>query len=327
MKKIISFLLVSVVLAGTIFAVINKKTYPEGLIYNYMEGSALMLTVLDADDYVIAINDKTKLLYDKKTEKMSELSQTVFDKYEQGTKFICTKGNILYYLAIDDKTGGSAIFEFNLDTLEKLKIDTRNAVSNPNAFLGTDSVLGIEQGGNDIMIVSMKDVWLNKRGRHDKNSIRDCLAQKDSENKFGVSEISKICTTDEYIFFINDLSTLYRFGYADSSFKKLSENRVTDFFITDDKVYYYSADDGNRLFLTNYDGQKKEDVTDEKFIDVHIRNGKTYGQNKSGSIFEIDGRKCVRTKVETDSSMWDTDGQNVYIFLPERGNIEKVGLF
>ncbi len=326
MKKLISVLLVLAVLVGAIFAVTNKKTYPEELIYNYMEGSALALTVLNADNYVVAVNDKTKLIYDKKTKKMCDLSQTIFDKREQGTKLICTKGNLLYYLAIDDKTGGSAIFEFNLDTLEKLKVDTRNAVSNPNAFLGTDRVLGIEQGGNDIMMVSMKDVWLSKRGRNDKNSIKDFLAQKDSENKFGVSEISKICTTDEYIFFINELSTLYRFSYVDSSFKKLAESRATDFFITDDKVYYYSADDGDRLFLTSYDGQRREDVTDEKFIDVHIRNGKAYGQTENGEIYEIDGEKYVKTNAVTDSTMWDTDGEFLYVFNPEIDEMEVINL-
>lgn len=326
MKKSVSFLIVLAVLACTVFAVMNKTTYPKELIYNYMEGSTLAITVLNADDYVVAVNGKCKMIYDKKTEKMNNLSQTVFDKQEPGTKFICTKSNLLYYLAIDDKTGGSAVFEFDLDTFEKRKVDTKNAISSLDAFLGTDEVLGIEQGGNDIMITTLKDVWLSKRGRHDKNSIKDFLAQKDIENKFGVSEISKICTTDNYIFFINELSTLYRYSYEENSLKKISSDRVTDFFITDDKVYFYSADNGDNLFLTSYVGQGKEKVSDEKFIDVHVRNGKAYGQTESGKIYEIDGEKCVKTNAETDSTMWDTDGNFLYVFDPEIDEMEVINL-
>lgn len=203
MRRIISFLLVFAVLGGSVFSAINKKDYPKELIYNYMEVSTLAITVLNADDYVIAVNGNNKLIYDKITEKTTSLSQTVFDICESGIKLICTKGNHLYYLASDEQTGGSALLEFNLDTLEKRKIDTKNAISSLDSFLGTDKVLGIEQGGNDIMITIIKDIWLSKRGRHDKDSIGKFLSQKDSENKFGVSEISKICTTDDYIFFIN----------------------------------------------------------------------------------------------------------------------------
>ena len=67
-------------------------------------------------------------------------------------------------------------------------------------------------------------------------------------------------------------------------------------------------------------------MTDEKFIDVHIRNGKAYGQTENGEIYEIDGEKYVKTNAVTDSTMWDTDGEFLYVFNPEIDEMEVINL-
>ncbi len=277
---------------------------------------------VNADDYIAINYSLKKYLYDKNTNETTMLARTVFEKDESGSGLIDAKNNILYYVAIDEVTGGSAIYAFHLDTLEKKKIDTKNEVSNYDAFLGTENVLGINAPGNDIMGIMIRDVWINERGRHDADSVGKFLSEKDTDGIYNVSDVLKICTVDDYIFFINELSSLFVYSYNDDSFKKLSDDRIIDFFITENNVYYYSADEGGKLFVTDFKGNGKKYVSDISFSDIHVRNKKVYAKSENGGIYEINNEECNIIKQNVDSAIWDIDGTNIYVFNGDTKKME-----
>lgn len=310
MKKIIAFIVIFAVLAGSIIYIINDNDYPTGLIFNYMENHLSVNT----DDYIVVNYSMKKYLYNKKAQETTILAGSVFDLDENGTNLIGAKDNTLYYIAVDDSTGGSAIYAFNLDSLDKEIIDTKNEVSNFDAFLGTEDILGIADPGLDIMSIMMSSVWINSKGRHDTDSVRAFLSEKDATGAYGVSNITKICTTDDYIFFVNELSTLYVYSYADNSFAKLADDRITDFFITENNVYYYSADKSGKLFVIDYAGKNNKYVTDITLSNLHIRNGIIYAKSESSDIYKIDDEKCDLIVQEINEDIWNSDGYNLYVF-------------
>ena len=308
MRKIIAFIVVFAVLAGSIIYIINDNDYPTGLIFNYMENHLSVNT----DDYIVVNYSMKKYLYNKKTKETTILAGSVFDLDENGTNLIGAKDNTLYYIAIDDSTGGSAIYAFNLDSLDKEIIDTKNEVSNFDAFLGTEDILGIADPGLDIMSIMMSSVWINSRGRHNTDSVRAFLSEKDATGAYGVSNTTKICTTDDYIFFVNELSTLYVYSYADNSFAKLVDDRITDFFITENKIYYIEMDKSSVLYSCDYKGENICRVGEIKPECVKFSKGIVYVSDTQ-SIYKITDGKLTKV-TDAVSTNWDVDEKNIYVY-------------
>lgn len=311
-KNIVPVLLL---LSLVCFSVFQKEIeYPEGMIYNYMTSSGIKNMMVSTDSYVVTLSGNEKLLYNKSNGKVSALAQTVFDMQETGTNLIGSKGDLLYYVAIDDVTGGSAIYEFNLKNLDKKKIDTVNKVSNAKAFLGIDTVLGINNNTNDLFNILVNGVWFSKNGRHNISDIKNFLVKMDVEDQYGTDIIKGVCTTDDYIFFLNGLCTLYKYTYATEEFKKITECRITDFFITDKRIYYYSADNEGELFVSDYNGDNDEYITQKRFTDVHIHGNKVYARTGNGKIYEVTNNKISLIGETLETNIWDTDGEYIYTY-------------
>lgn len=322
MKKVISIIVLGL-LAVVFFVCRNTDAYPEGMIYNYMSSSALKVLTVNADDYIVMLDANRKMLYDKKSGTTSVLSQSVFDITEQNTNLIGAKNNLLYYIATDRVTGGSAIFEFDLDSLKKKRIDSINKMSDPEAFLGIDEVLGIDTGANDMMSLMMGDIWFNKYGRHSSKEIRSFLTQKDKDNKLSTDVLGGVCTTDEYIFFTNGLFKLYRYSYKDGSFSLLSDEKITDFFITENHVYYYSADKNDDLFVCDYDGKNAEKVTNTVFDSIQVYKDCAYAHDEEGNVYIMQKNNITRIAEHIDTKTWTADFGGVYIYNADKGEIER----
>ena len=318
-KNIVPILLLLILVC---FSVFQKETeYPEGMIYNYMTSSGIKNMMVSTDNYVVFLSGNEKIIYNKSNGKASVLAQTVFDMQETGTNLIGAKGDLLYYVAIDDVTGGSAIYEFNLKNLDKTKIDTFNKVSNAKAFLGIDTVLGINNNANDLFNIIMNGVWFSKNGRHNITDIKNFLVKMDVEDQYGTDVIKGVCTTDDYIFFLNGLCTLYKYTYTTGEFKKITKCRVTDFFITDKRIYYYSADNDGELFVSDYNGDNNKYVTQKRFTEVHVHGDNAYARTEKGKIYVISNSEISFIGENIENNIWDTDEKFIYTYDFDTKNI------
>ncbi|MGN1348941.1 MAG: hypothetical protein ACI4VI_08355, partial [Acutalibacteraceae bacterium] len=103
---------------------------------------------------------------------------------------------------------------------------------------------------------------------------------------------------------------------------KISDRRITDFFITCENIYYYSADDEGKLMSSDYNGDNVHYIKAPLFTDVHVHNNVAYAQTESGEIYEIVGDKIRLRTENVETKAWDADDECVYVFDLQTGDFD-----
>ena len=316
MKRFISILLAVIVIVLAIVAVyfISKPAYTGEGLYNYFENKNVKVLV-DLKDYIAINKINTIEIYDKKNGSNYVLADSVFDIEKRPLFLIHSQNNTLYYICTDNTTGTMICNAFDLDTYEKRKVYSYKAVTNPNGFLGIDSILGITLVGNNSfsMIINSGNFWLNNEGMHTISERRELLKKHDNNEQYGIfDEVDKIAETDDYIFFINFYKELIRFDKKNSSFNVIKGEPIKDFFITNDKLYYITHEAEPALFCCEHNGNNAVQIA--KICPEYVKylNGTLYIADGE-YIYKITDKGIMKISAEPNSP-WIIDEKNIYIY-------------
>lgn len=327
MKRFVSALLVVVVFIITVGSIyfITAPDFPEGCIYNYLEYNNSANILVNLDDYLAVRNNNSIIIYDKKSLTPYTLSDSVFDIEKNSLFLLNSVGNTLYYICTDSMTGGMVCYSFNVDTYEKSKIHTYKGVTNSNGFLGIESILGIQLVSNNTfnMLMNSGNYWLNNSGIHSYTDREELLKKYDKNNEYGIFDgINKLAETDDLIFFVNYFGELVRFDKKTKEFSVNINKLVSEFFITENKIYYIAMDKSSVLYSCDYNGD------DEKLIgNITCECVKFSGENiyvsDSETIYKIADGELKRVSAESILN-WAIDKKNIYVYNPNTNEVSTI---
>ncbi len=327
MKRFVSALLVVVVFIITVGSIyfITAPDFPEGCIYNYLEYNNSANILVNLDDYLAVRNNNSIIIYDKKSLTPYTLADSVFDIEKNSLFLLNSVGNTLYYICTDSMTGGMVCYSFNVDTYEKSKIHTYKGVTNSNGFLGIESIFGIQLVSNNTfnMLMNSGNYWLNNSGIHSYTDREELLKKYDKNNEYGIFDgINKLAETDDLIFFVNYFGELVRFDKKTKEFSVNINKLVSEFFITENKIYYIAMDKSSVLYSCDYNGD------DEKLIgNITCECVKFSGENiyvsDSETIYKIaDGE--LRRVSAVSMLNWAIDEKNIYVYNPNTNEVSTI---
>lgn len=327
MKRFVSALLVVVVFIITVGSIyfITAPDFPEGCIYNYLEYNNSANILVNLDDYLAVRNNNSIIIYDKKSLTPYTLSDSVFDIEKNSLFLLNSVGNTLYYICTDSMTGGMVCYSFNVDTYEKSKIHTYKGVTNSNGFLGIESIFGIQLVSNNTfnMLMNSGNYWLNNSGIHSYTDREELLKKYDKNNEYGIFDgINKLAETDDLIFFVNYFGELVRFDKKTKEFSVNINKLVSEFFITENKIYYIAMDKSSVLYSCDYNGD------DEKLIgNITCECVKFSGENiyvsDSETIYKIADGELKRVSAESILN-WAIDKKNIYVYNPNTNEVSTI---
>lgn len=327
MKRFVSALLVVVVFIITVGSIyfITAPDFPEGCIYNYLEYNNSANILVNLDDYLAVRNNNSIIIYDKKSLTPYTLSDSVFDIEKNSLFLLNSVGNTLYYICTDSMTGGMVCYSFNVDTYEKSKIHTYKGVTNSNGFLGIESIFGIQLVSNNTfnMLMNSGNYWLNNSGIHSYTDREELLKKYDKNNEYGIFDgINKLAETDDLIFFVNYFGELVRFDKKTKEFSVNINKLVSEFFITENKIYYIAMDKSSVLYSCDYNGG------DEKLIgNITCECVKFSGENiyvsDSETIYKIADGELKRVSAESILN-WAIDKKNIYVYNPNTNEVSTI---
>lgn len=327
MKRFVSALLVVVVFIITVGSIyfITAPDFPEGCIYNYLEYNNSANILVNLDDYLAVRNNNSIIIYDKKSLTPYTLADSVFDIEKNSLFLLNSVGNTLYYICTDSMTGGMVCYSFNVDTYEKSKIHTYKGVTNSNGFLGIESIFGIQLVSNNTfnMLMNSGNYWLNNSGIHSYTDREELLKKYDKNNEYGIFDgINKLAETDDLIFFVNYFGELVRFDKKTKEFSVNINKLVSEFFITENKIYYIAMDKSSVLYSCDYNGD------DEKLIgNITCECVKFSGENiyvsDSETIYKIADGELKRVSAESILN-WAIDKKNIYVYNPNTNEVSTI---
>lgn len=317
MKKFISVLLVIAVFIITVASLyfVIKPDFPEGRIYNYFENINSANIFVNMNDYLAVRNNNSITIYDKQSLTPYTLADSVFDIEKKPLFLLKPQGNTLYYICTDSGTGGMMCCSFNVETYEKNKLYTYKGVANSKGFLGIESILGIQLVSNNTftMLMNLGEYWLNSSGVHSSAEREKLLKEYDKEDEYGIYDgINKIAETDNLIFFVNYFGELVRFDKKNKDFAVFLNKLVSNFFITEDKIYYISMDKSPILYSCDYNGNNEKKIGDitpkcVKFSsdNIYISSADSIYKILTGALLKV----CEATELD-----WTIDNNNIYFY-------------
>ncbi len=317
MKRFVSALLVVavfIITVGSIYFIIAPD-FPEGCIYNYLGYNNNANILVNLDDYLAVRNNNSIIIYDKKSLTPYTLADSVFDIEKNPLFLLNSVGNTLYYICTDSMTGGMVCYSFNVDTYEKSKIYTYKGVTNSNGFLGIESIWGIQLVSNNTfnMLMNSGKYWLNNSGIHSYADREELLKKYDKNNEYGIFDgINKLAETDDLIFFVNYFGELVRFDKKTKEFSVNINKLVSEFFITENKIYYIEMDKSSVLYSCDYNGENICSVGETKPECVKFSKGIVYVSDTQSINKITDGK--LKKITDVASTNWDIDEKNIYFY-------------
>ncbi len=317
MKKFISVILVIAVFVTAVTSVyfITKPDFPEERIYNYFENNNSANIFINLTDYLAVCQKNSIVIYDKQSFSSYTLADSVFDIEKKPLILLKPQGNTLYYICTDSTTGGMICCSFNVDTYEKVKIYTYKGVTNSNGFLGIENILGIQLVSNNTftMLMNSGKYWLNSSGIHTYTEREDLLKKYDTEDAYGIYDgINKLAETDKFIFFVNFFGELIRFDKKCKNFSVVTNILVSDFFITENVVYYISSANSPTLYSCDYNGKNTCSIGEIKPEYVKFSEEFVYVAD-TRNIYKITDGKLIKATV-AEGANWEVDEKNIYIY-------------
>ncbi len=316
MKKIICLLVVLILIFGVLLCgAFSKDNKTDN--FNYLEYAGGAKVILVLDSYVVmSMRQKSATVFNKSTGESFNLSDTVFDEEKSNLFLISGYDNTLIYTAKDKDTSGSAVYEFNIDTLEKKKLKAHSSVVNTTAFLGLEKLLGIPVGTNDMFSVMQgKGNMLFYDGEIIYvNDLTDIIKKSPDAEKFSISEkAEKIAVTNNYIFFLSNFGELLRFDRKDKSIVALSKTKIKDFFCFGGRIYFSPIKNPNILYESDFSMSETKEVGITAVNHIRIHKDKLYFCDEEGQIHLFETGKIIPSDIKADSSgTWDTDGEFIY---------------
>ena len=318
MKKFAVTLLIMAVIFGSLISsyLFSREEFPANGIYNYFEQSKGGILMQNLDDYVAAQSVDTVFVYDKRTSEFYPLTDSVFDLTKNSLHMISAFGNTLYYVCADNRTKCFTCYAFNLQTYEKTKIYTDNAVTDTAGFLGMESIFGIQLRTTDFFtLVNLGKYWGNESGIHDPIERTDFLSEFDEDDQFGLFDgMDQFSETDSEIYFINYFGELVRFDKEKKTFDIIIDRPVSDFFVTENKLYYISSERTPILYASDHNGANAESLGANIIPTcVRLSDGRIFVSDRDNVIYDMtDGTFTEVGKVAATS--WTADNHSIYTY-------------
>ena len=316
MKKFLCFILSLLIFFVGCF-VVFVSTEPEMSdlgIYNYFgRGGAASFIVLE--DYItVFIVPDTLIVCKKDLTDYHILADSSFDAKKNLPFLLGAEDNNLVYSCIE-KTGGRTYYSMNLDTYEKVKLESENSVNDTSGFLGVHNILGIILDSKDVYsYLQAGSFWVNSTGVHSEKQTRAYLLEFDKEEEYGIyNDMDKIAETDEFIFFLNFFGELVKFNKTDESFNYVFDKMIDDFYITDESIYYIY---NSKLYKTDYEGKKETEVCDFAPNSIKCDEGKIYLSDTNSEIF-LETTDSVVKVCNIKAENWTVSKGKIYYYIPD----------
>lgn len=305
--------------AAAVLVVRNNRADIAGdVIYNYLDYGENRRITVNLDDYIAgAVGLGKIIIYDKKTKTVSTLGDTVFDYKKQFCSLMFSVGNKLYYETKDSTTNTNTVYEFDLDSYEKKAVFSQSEMTDPDGFLSVNELFGISntylldfsRSGSFIVrdkkLVYLKDIY-------------ETLQKKDFENKFSVpTENIRLCANKNGVYFINDFDELIFYSFEKDSMERVLKNRIKDFFITDEGLYYSKFSVIGELFFSPFDKNDETAIGKADLKDVRVEKGKSICIFDGYSFWKLENKKLSRLLYAEDSNAtWEFDGKSIWFYNP-----------
>lgn len=318
MKKFTVILLTLMIVFGTTMAIYfaSLHNFPEGRIFNYFENNQSGNLIQNLDDYIAAQTTESIIIYDKKNQHSYTLADSVFDAKKQMVFLMKSSGDTLYYFCLDPQTKCTTYYSFNLDTYDKNKISADSTVTNTAGFLGMESVFGIRLRVSKLFSImqNLGKYWLNDSGIHNTRERGKFLSAYDKTGEYGTYDsMDKIAETDKLIFFVNYFGELICFNKESESFSTVTERLISDFFITENKLYYITKEETPALYEADYNGKNASRLGETIPTCVRFSNDKIFIADEYNSIYDITTGAFIKVG-DALGTTWTADADGVYMF-------------
>lgn len=312
MKKIIILSVCFLLIIGSIvFLQIDSKEYPE-YIYNYLEHPQSKKMVVNLKDYIVfAKGVKEFHTYDKNTKEIAILGDTVFDYSKDYATLMFGIENTLYYEAKDKQTNTRTVYEFNLDTYKAQKMYSQSGLTDVNGFLGMNELFNVYASYNMNFSKSGNFV-VNEQGFIFLPDVYELLYEKDADNRYNIpTGFIKLSAIKDYIYFINDFNELFRYCYDTDVFIRVTDEKVQDFFLTDEYIYISLLVKPGELYRMNINDSELSYIGKLELKEIRYDGSKTdvYVSDLK-DIYVIQNEKLVKKAEHVDE--WEIENNILY---------------
>lgn len=322
MKKIIVAFTALFCIAAICFGIFYNGSDRPDYIYNYLEhGTGKRLTV-NLNDYIVTQSGLNEInVYNKKTEKSFLLGDTVFDYKKEYTAVMFSVGNIIYYEARDPNTKTKAVYAFDLDTYKKKIVYSQSGMTDTDGFLGMNELLGIYNVYSMDFINAGKYI-VNNDGFMYLRDVYDFLLKIDSDNEYNLATGSmKLAANKSGIYFINNFDELLFYSYEANGIQRIMEDRVEDFFITDEDVYFSTLSNWGKLYKSDFDGTNKTYIGDIDLLDVRVKSGEPTYISDGENVCMIEDNRLIHLFECEKDSFWEYDADALYYYDTSSGRV------
>lgn len=315
----VSFFLILCIIA---LCQIDKKEYPQ-YTYNYLENGQSNKMTVNLNDYIVMAKGLNQLyVYNKITKEIVPLGDTVFDYSKDFATLMFGVDNTVYYEAKDKQANTRTVYEFNVDTYKVKKLYSQSGLTNVDGFLGMNELFGI-YASYSLDFSKAGNFIVNKKGFTFLTDVYELLCEKDVTNTYNIPNGTiKLSAIKENIYFINDLNELLCYCCDNDLFSQVTDEKVQDFFVTDEYIYVSLLMKPGELYRLNVD---KSDLTyigkiDIKEIKYNSNRTEIYVSDLQ-NIYVIKEDKLIRKSEYINR--WEIDNNILYVYDSNSITIEE----
>ena len=329
MKRIIAVFLTLTLVLSVSFLMTKGSAHTtcDSFVYNYLDHGNIVKTTVNLDDYLALGRGMNEIyIYDKKSGEMILLGEDVFDMKKQYTFPVFASGNTLYYTAKDTKLNASGVYSFNIDTYEKKRIYAKAAMTDPECFLGLNEILGIY---NYFYVPLFSQVGKYILFDGELMTISDALtllSEKDKDGSFTTDIIEgKISGNQKGIFILNKRNNLVFYDFEKESFLVFSEEKINDFFLTENEIYYVPLESPGRLYKTDLNFNYKQYIAETDITDVRVQNNNPAFISDGEAVYKLENDSLTKIFTLQDEEIrWEADKNGLWLYDAETMRVERI---
>lgn len=329
MRKKLCIILPVIVLCPLLLLLAGRRdaSLPTGNVMNYLESpSPVQRQVLVTDNFIaLKIPNGPIKIYDRTAKCARTLASSVFYDSLKYSQILMANADTLYVKQADTQRSGTCVAGWDLRTLDSSTLYCHNSIVDYNAFLGMGELLGIKKPDNDelMSIMGKADNWVDSSGVRDASDLFDLITALPQAAECDVNNVpQKYAANDCGLYFINDLSQLVFYSYDTGALKKLSDTRMSAFFLFDGRICCADMA-GTGWSYMGTDGTDEGAAFSGLSVEyIRVHGNVCYLCDASGRVYRLNDGSAPVFCFTVSSQAWDADADELCYYDAEGKTLE-----
>ena len=319
MKKIIA--IISCLLPLFLFGACTPNTESYSSVYNYMQS----LSLLSCGVFYVKIGERVPCVLDKDGNGFTVMRNAV-ELSEAGiVRVLYSDSNSFYYATVEmaDSYGngnGYRIYRYYLKTGKEKLIYSDVSVTNFDSILGLEDVFNFSAPTSGHGLSHSSLFYINGDTVMPDYKIKKVIAQaiENEKSEIELSSISfKFAVTNKKVLFTDALGKLWVYSPQTRKITQFCTQTVSDFFVTENKVFAFSVDaEEIKVFDVYANEIKSIDIKGVSFPQnsLQLSGDECFLRDDDGRIWYIDENADMTVTLFKASGLWCVNGSKMVLY-------------